>query len=207
VTAIPTSYLSQTGRKAASKGLALLTAAGLYFGGGPLVVAMTRPSFTAEERAALVAVDEGGGRRLRHPALGFSLLHPGAGFVPSVSQAFRADAHFYAFDNLALRERLVVGVFKGKGESSASLRSLLESMRQELAQGDVKGFAGKPSLVTPVEGSLRAVALSAPMNAGYELHARAYGLDVPGRSPFAVFIGISTTAPGAYAELLSSFRP
>src|SRR6186997_1512965 len=49
------------------------------FGSADSTARLAAP-LTAAERAPLVEVDEGGQRRLRHPAFGFSLLHPGSGF-------------------------------------------------------------------------------------------------------------------------------
>src|SRR4029079_1784315 len=78
-----TSYLTQTGRGGLSRliggGVSIALLGGVWWYG-------QRPQssgFTAEERAAFVAVDRNGERRLLHPALGFTILHPGPGFVPA----------------------------------------------------------------------------------------------------------------------------
>src|SRR4051812_34948284 len=85
VLALATSYLAQNGRE----GLSRLLRGGvtIAFLGGALWFGnrVSSTVFTNEERVAFVAVDRNGERRLLHPALGFSILHPGPGFVPSGS--------------------------------------------------------------------------------------------------------------------------
>jgi hypothetical protein len=126
VLALATSYLAQTGREGLSRfirgGVTIAFLGGAFWFGDRV----SGTVFTNEERAPFVAVDRNGERRLLHPALGFSILHPGPGFVPSASQAYRANAHFYVFTDQAGGEALTVGLFKGFGGSSASLRDLIE---------------------------------------------------------------------------------
>jgi hypothetical protein len=207
VTAFPISYLSQTGRKAASTLLSVLVIAGLFGVSEFFKVKTEERTFTSDERAGLVAVDDGGERRLRHPTLGFSLLHPGPGFAPTIDQPFRASGHFYAFDDPARGERLAVAVFKGQGESIASLTSLVETMRGELVRGEASGFESSPSAVLPADGALRSVTLSSHFKNGREARLRAYGLDVPARGPFAVLIMVVAAEPDRFSDLLASLRP
>src|SRR5688500_12561632 len=97
------SYLLQTGRR----GL------GLAAGGLPVFL-LVRPRggtpapLTASERASLELVEEAGQRRLRHPAFGFSILHPGPTYTMSPEMASvmaktlnDPAAHFQAWADLA----------------------------------------------------------------------------------------------------------
>ena len=144
-------YLEQTGRPGAGK---LITFAGLawLFGGGALLATKTQAVTLADaERAPLVTVDEGNQRRLRHPTLGFSLLHPGPGFVAHESSAFRPSAHFYSFTDSEARVRFTVGLFKGKGDGPGSLRDLIEGMSKNTDA--LGGRAGSPPRVEKLEVS------------------------------------------------------
>src|SRR6185503_7212647 len=85
-------------------------------------------TFTDDERVPFVTVKRKGEYRLLHPTLGFSILHPGRGFIAKGSQAFRADAQFYSFVDESAREALLIGLFKGQGGTPTSLRALVEEM-------------------------------------------------------------------------------
>ena len=141
--AFATTWLAQKGRE----GLSRLISGAVTFavlGGAWWYAQRTSAAFTNEERAPLLLVEEHGEPRLRHPALGFSILHPGPGFVLTASQAYRADAQFYAFTDKAGAESLTVGLFKGVGDSSASLRDLIEEMGKQAGALGGKGGGARP---------------------------------------------------------------
>jgi len=208
VLGLGTSYLAQTGRDGLSRligggvSIALLGGA-WWYGQRPQSTA-----FTAEERAALVAVDRNGERRLLHPALGFTILHPGPGFVPAGSQAFKANAHFYTFTNQGEGELLAIGLFKGFGGSSDSLRGLVQDMGKQ-----AEALAG------PTRAPVRVVELEVPdddpphaeMHAiiGESRHYRlsGYGWKRPGQAPIAVLISVMSRDEDALADVLDSFQP
>ena len=107
-------YLEQTGRPGVGK---LITFAGLawLFGAGFFLASKAREvTLTYAERAPLVTVDDGHQRRLRHPTLGFSLLHPGPGFVEGDPNASRPSAHFYSFTDAEARVRVTVGISRAR---------------------------------------------------------------------------------------------
>src|SRR6185369_3883666 len=152
--------------------------------------------FTAEERAPFAEVDRGGERRLSHPTLGFSILHPGPGFVATGSQAFRADAQFYAFADQAAGESLTVGVFKGQGQSPWSLRKLVDQMgahASTLAGGSgarVQVVAMDVPDADPPRGEMHAI-----IGKNRHFRLRAYGWDRRGQPPVAVIVAIYSAAP------------
>ena len=115
VLALATSWLAQKGRE----GLSRLIRGGVtiaVLGGAWWFARRTSAAFTNEERAPLArASSEHGEPRLRHPALGFSILHPGPGFVLPASQAYRADAQFYVFTDEAGVEAVTLALFKRVG--------------------------------------------------------------------------------------------
>jgi hypothetical protein len=166
------------------------------------------PVFTEDERVPFVTVKKGSEYRLLHPALGFSILHPGRGFVPKGSQAFRADAQFYRFSDDTAQEALLIGLFKGQGETAASLRKLVEEMGQQA--GALAGGTGAPVRVVrlevmdnePPRGELHAII-------GDSRHFRvsAYGWDRPEGAPIAVLIAVLASSPDAHADVRESFQP
>lgn len=120
VTGLASAHLRQTGKPRAAF---LLKWSGMvWLLGGVALLSMRGQAvkLTTAERAAFVAVEEGGQRRLRHPALGFSFLDPGPGFEADRSIAYRPDAHFYAFVDRDQVVALYVGLFKGQGDSPSS---------------------------------------------------------------------------------------
>jgi hypothetical protein len=146
-------HLKRTGRVAAGT-LVTFAAMAWLFGGIALLAAKTNAAtLTDAERAPFVSVDDGGERRLRHPTLGFSILHPGPGFTAERAVAFRPDAQFYSFvaPGAAEAAKLVIGLFRGQGDSSTSSRTLLEAMSR---QADTLGGAAKvPARVVELDTS------------------------------------------------------
>ena len=167
-----------------------------------------RTVFTNKERAPFVAVDRNGERRLLHPALGFSILHPGAGLVPSASQAYGANAHFYVFTDQAGGEALTVGLFKGFGGSSASLQGPSRGDGQagrRARRQDGRSRAGRSS------GGARhqSTACGAPRDHRRRpaLPAERLRLEAPGQSPLAVVIAMMSSGADAHSDVLASFQP
>ena len=137
------------------------------------------------ERAPLVTVDDGNQRRLRHPTLGFSLLHPGPGFVEGDANASRPSAHFYSFTDAEARYGSPSGFSKGEGDAR-SLRRLLEGMSKNTDA--LGGRAGTPPRVEKLEvlghqpprGALEMV-----LGDGRFLANHAYGWRASHGTPFA----------------------
>jgi hypothetical protein len=208
VLALATSYLAQTGREGLSRlirGGATLAFLGGVFWFGDRV---SRTVFTNEERAPFVAVDRNGERRLLHPALGFSILHPGPGFVPSASQAYRANMHFYVFTDQQGGEALTVGLFKGFGGSSASLRDLIEEMGKQA--GGLAGKAGVPVRVVRLEApdtDPPHAELHAIIGEGRHFRMSGYGWKRPGQAPIAVVVAMMSPEADAHSDVLASFQP
>jgi hypothetical protein len=164
--------------------------------------------FTSDERAPLVAVERDGRRRLVHPTLGFSVLHPGPGFVATGSQAFASDAQFYAFADQAAGQALTIGVFKGQGESPWSLRKLVDQMGAHasvLAGGsDARVRVDRMDVpdADPPRGELHAI-----IGKSRHYTLRAYGWNRPKGPPIAVVIAMMAASPDAHADVLASFEP
>ena len=143
-----------------------------------------------------------------HPTLGFSVLHPGRGFLPKGSQAFRADGGASRFHRRGRAGRDFIGLFKGQGETPASLRKLVEEMGRQA--GALGGEAGAPVRVVrvdvpdtdPPRGELHAV-----IGESRHYQLSAYGWDWPEGAPIAVLIAVLSSAPDAHADVRASFQP
>ena len=200
-------YLEQTGRPGVGK---LITFAGLawLFGAGFFLASKAQAvTLTYAERAPLVTVDEGHQRRLRHPTLGFSLLHPGPGFVESDPNASRPSAHFYSFTDSEARVRVTVGIFKGEGDAR-SLRGLLEGMSKNTDA--LGGRAGTPPRVEKLEVSGDEPprgALEMVLGDGRFLRTNAYGWRAPDGTPFAIVVTVMAHSYAPGSAVLASFRP
>ena len=201
-------YLVRRGREVVGKLVGFAGLAWLLGGGALLGAKAEAATLTNAERAPFVTIDDGGERRLRHPALGFSVLHPGAGFVLEGAQAFRRDAHFYSFVDGAAAERMVIGLFKGQGESSASLRKLLETMGRQT--DTLGGDAKSPARVAEVEtspGDPPRGGLKIALGDGRHFQIAGYGWRAADGTPFAILVAVMARAPEAGTEVLASFRP
>jgi hypothetical protein len=190
-------------------GLVVFASIAWLFGGSALLAMKTEAvTLIPAERADFVVVEEGGQRRLRHPTLGFSFLHPGAGFVAGGSQAFSPSCQFYAFTDPAAGMGVTLGMFKGEGGSPASLRKLLESMGQ---QADALGGpAHLPARVVELEMSpadLPRGTMHVVLSDGRHYRSTAYGWRSPGGTPFAILIAVMARSPDAGGDVLASFHP
>lgn len=201
-------HLEQTGRPVAGKLVGLAGLAWLFVGCVFLAMKTQAVTLAEADRAPFVIVDEGNQRRIRHPTLGFSLLHPGPGFVASESSAFRASAHFYSFTDREAGIRINIGLFKGQGDSPGSLRDLLETMsKQTDALG---GRAASPPRVEKLEvssddpprGTLEMV-----LGDGRHFRTRAYGWRSADGTPFAILIAVMAHSYAPGTAVLASFRP
>ncbi len=201
-------YLIRTGRVVVGKLVGLAGVVWLIGGCTLLATKTNAATLTDAERVPFVSVEDEGEVRLRHPTLGFSILHPGPGFTPDIAQAFSRDAQFYSFVDPGAAARLVVGLFKDQGESSASLRKLLERMGHDADA--LSGGAAIPARVVgmeiapadPPRGSLQIV-----LGDGRHFRVTAHGWRAPDGTPFAILVAMMARAPEAGADVLASFRP
>jgi len=201
-------YLEQTGRPGVGK---LVGFAGLawLFGGCLFLATQTRAVTLADaDRAPFVTVDEGNQRRLQHPTLGFSFLHPGPGFVLSASSAFGPSSHFHSFTDSEARVRFTVGLFKGKGDAPASLRDLLEGMSKNTDA--LGGRAGVPPSVQKLEVSgaepPRGI-LEMVLGDGRHLRTSAHGWRAADGTPYAILMTVMAHSYAPGTAVLASFRP
>jgi hypothetical protein len=201
-------YLQRTGRGLAGRLVALGGMVWLLGGCALLAAKTDAATLTDAERAPFVSVDDGGERRLRHPTLGFSVLDPGRGFTAERAQAIGPESQFYSFVNPGGAERLVIWLFKGQGDSTSSLRKLLETVSR---QSDVLGGDAKvpvrvvelqTSPVEPPRGVLRIA-----LDDGRQFRTTAYGWRAADGTSFAILVAVMARAPDAAADVLASFRP
>ena len=130
------SWLAQTGRRAWALALGLgtvaaLSALALWLAG------QLGPTISAQDRAALEVVEDGGVRRLVHPRRRFSIVHPGDGFqpCPEVATALTGgqgarDMHAWAYRDARTGETvalLLVGGLRSRTDVTAFIRGLTES--------------------------------------------------------------------------------
>jgi hypothetical protein len=216
------SWLDQTGRRRA----AMAVAGGfvLLVGGGLAAVLLipargshsSRP-LAAADRAPLAVVDEGGQRRLRHPTLGFSLLHPGPRFADAPDLAAQMNGGAlkddpatvtYGFREPDTQAALVVQVMNGMGGTREKLTSHIDGLQSGLG----KSAAASADLRWLDKGitwdDQRHVGrLSASLAGQMRIELAAYSVERPGREPFIVNLFLMTRQPERFADLLASFRP
>jgi hypothetical protein len=210
--AVGVSYLAQTGRRRAAWGVGA-GAVGLV---GVIVVVLVaagppaaRAVLTAAERRPLEIREQGGERRLVHPTLGFSLLHPGPGFVESeqaaaVFQQSTRDpgAHAYAYARASDRSFVIVTIGKGL-DSRAGMEGMVRGLTRPLLQA-VKARV-KENEITWSESRKEAV-LSAELGPGVHFRFRALvGRLGAERVPTLVAIAASDE-PARLQRLMSSLE-
>jgi hypothetical protein len=137
------SYLRQTGRRRLAGwlsigGVALIVAA---------VAAVAAPGCKGAAKlpdgakSPLVEEEVDGGKRLRHPVLGFSLRHPGGSYVesPYMAKVMHDSAgndeamHYYAYAEPLPQAALVIGLAPG-GQSESALEQAVEGLTRGLAE-------------------------------------------------------------------------
>jgi hypothetical protein len=170
---------------------------------------------TPAEKAPLTVVEEGGQRRLRHPALGFSVLHPGAGFreSPEVVAALTGggpdpETQSYGFLGPDMRSTLVISMMKNMGGSREALSQHIDGFQRGLAGSAPAGNAVRWQGKEIVWDDHRHVArVSASIGDVAHVDVAAYAIQPPGGPPYIV--NVMTTAPEAnqFPGLLDSFRP
>jgi hypothetical protein len=213
------SWLGQTGRRRAAIGLVagfVALAGGLFavltlMPGGP--GAHRARALTPADRAPLVVVEAGGQRRLRHPTLGFSLLHPGPAFrdAPEVAAAMSGgndpDAINYGFLDPASQSALAVSVMYAMGGSREKLSEHLDGVQRGLASSPV----GKSDLrwlnkeITWDEHR-HVGRLSVSIAGETRVELASYAVAPAGGDPFIVNLFVMTRQPERFADLLASFR-
>jgi hypothetical protein len=171
-------------------------------------------TLTAAEKAPLVAVDEGGQRRLRQPAFGFSILHPGPGFKESpelLQQAgLKADpeTQTYGFLEADTHSALIVSVMKGMGGTRAKLTAHVDGVLTGL-EGSLAGKAESKVLKKEVvwDDSRHVGNLSVAVGNGLRVDVAAYSFERPGELPLIVNVMVTAPPSDRFAGLLTSFRP
>jgi hypothetical protein len=218
------SWLDQTGRRRAA--LALAGGFVLLVGGVFAAILLlprsgtysSRPLAEAD-RAPLQIVDEAGQRRLRHPTLGFSLLHPGPRFVesPEVVAAMSGGALkgdpatvTYGFQEPDTQSALIVQVMNGMGGTRDKLVSHVDGVQQGLAKSaaasaDLRWLGKDVTWDDHRHVGRLSASLSGQVRMRIELDA--YSVEPAGRPPFVVNLFLTTREPERFADLLGSFRP
>jgi len=212
------SWLRQTGRR--TMAIAVIAVFGTLLGAlfVFLVVASRHrgagtPALTAAERVPLLIVDENGERRLKHPAFGFSLLHPGPGFQESAdvvkAMGMQADGatQVYGFMEERSRSAVVVSVMKGMGGSKFALANHIDGV----LRGVQHALAGNGQLRilrkdTVWEERAHVGRLSVAVGDGMRLDLAAYAVERAAQPPFIVDIIVASPEPQRFAAMLSSFR-
>jgi hypothetical protein len=216
------SYLFQTGKRT----LGWVAAAILFAGiAGLTVFAITyerepAPPLTASDRAPLELVEVGGERRLRHPAFGFSILHPGPTFTMSPEMAGQMkkalndpSTQFHAWADMGAGSILVVGLVNGRGTSREDLERTIDGFEK----GMTEAAGGKPAAGVVVKRESREVSwerrqarlhTTVTMDA-VKAHVRvtAHGIEPAGKPPAIVVLISFATQTDALTGVLDSFQP
>jgi hypothetical protein len=211
------SYLLQTRRRGAALALAIAFVA--LVGAGVAAGIMNRSphrdsSLTAAEKAPLVIADEDGERRLRHPGLGFSIMHPGPKFLeapelakPKPGRKHDDTTQEYAFADREGRSVLLVSVMKGMGGTRDKLTEHLDGVQ--------RGFVGSLPEGAPLHwedkqvrwtDERREVRLVGAFGSGMGVQIAAYSMIRDGQEPFIVNVMMIAPDADRYASVTESFR-
>lgn len=204
------SYLVQIGRKR--------TAIALAAGFVALVVAAViavwpegHRKLPAGFRAPLMETSDGGQRRLEQPALGFSIRHPGEGFVEKPDYAARAaaasrdpDTLFYAYARTEPTAILLVTLTADVSTTRASLEQFLDGIDHGVRESARKqlGSAAPPALARDVVWTDRrheASLSGAVGDVGYRVRVFA-------RPRFTLAVMVMSSDPAALAPVLDDVR-
>jgi hypothetical protein len=170
-------------------------------------------ALTEAERASLVVVDEGGRHRLRHPAFGFSILHPGPRFKESPELVQQSglqrdpDTQTYGFLEADTHSALIIAVMKGMGGTRAKLTEHLDGVLKGL-DGSLAGTAQTKVLKNEVVWDDRRHVgnLSVAVGDGLRIDVAAYSVERPGELPLIVNVMVTAPPSERFAGLLRSFR-
>jgi hypothetical protein len=211
------SYLLQTRRRGAALALAIALVA--LVGAGAAAGIMTRSphrdtSLTAAEKQPLVIGDDAGERRLRHPGLGFSILHPGPKFLeaaelgkPKPGQKHDDTTQEYAFADREGRSVLLVSVMKGMGGTREKLAEHLDGVQRgfvgSLPEGAPLHWGDKQIRWTDERHQARLVGA---FGGGMGVQIAAYSVLRDGQEPFIVNVMIIAPDADRYTRVTESFR-
>ncbi len=170
-------------------------------------------ALTEAEKAPLVTVDDGGQRRLRHPAFGFSLLHPGPGFKESTELVQQAglkrdpDTQTYGFIEADTHSALIIAVMKGMGGTQSKLTEHLDGVLSGL-EGSLAGKAQTKVLRKEVVWSdgRHLGNLSVAVGEQLRIDVAAYSVERPGELPLIVNVMVTAPPSDRFAGLLASLR-
>jgi hypothetical protein len=176
----------------------------------------SRP-LAAADRAPLLVVDEGGQRRLRHPTLGFSLLHPGPRFVDAPELAAQMNGGAlkddpatvtYGFKEPDTQAALVVQVMNGMGGTREKLTSHVDGLQSGIgksaaAAADLKWL----DKAVTWDDQHHVGRLSASLAGQMRIELAAHSVEHAGREPFIVNLFLMTRQPERFVDLLPSFQP
>jgi hypothetical protein len=171
-------------------------------------------TLTEAQRAPLVTVEQGGERRLRHPAFGFSVLHPGPSFrdAPELVAAYRAagpdpETQYYGLMDEASQTALTISVMNGMGGTRESLSEHIDGFQRGFA-GSAVGSANLRWLGKDVswddrrhQATVRAEA------AGLQIEVVAHSVQPPQGPPFIVNLTALGPDVGRLRKALASFQP
>jgi hypothetical protein len=171
-------------------------------------------ALTEAQRAPLVVVGQGAEQRLRHPAFGFTVRHPGPAFrdAPELVAAYQAagpdpETQHYGFLDEATRTALTISVMNGMGGSRESLAGHIDDFQRGFA-GSAVGSANLRWLGKEIawddnrqQATVRAEA------AGLQIEVVAHSVQPPQGPPFIVNLTAAGPQIDGLRKTLSSFQP
>jgi hypothetical protein len=213
------SWLRQTGRRRTGLGVALgyaiLIVAGIVAGAvsGRSRSEQAKAPLTDAERAPLVEVDQGGERRLRHPAFGFSILHPGPSLreSPEMAKTLEGKTPDPDTQNYAYLDPggsvVALSVMKGMGGTRASLSDHVDGFQS----GFTGSAAGGPDLrwlgkELSWNASRHDARLKGLLGGDTRLELASYAIIRPQQPPLIVNVLVVSREIDRFTKLLSSFR-
>ena len=175
-----------------------------------------------DENAPLETVEVDGVQRLRHPALGFSLLHPGADYFDARVAALEMDMELgshqpggdltksYVYEKKRGDTTLTIVLMKGSGGTAEELREVGSSMEEGTVRR-MRTRLGPNVKVERLQGDLvwdanRRLASRHFVVANIHCRIRAHALQLADRPPFIVVLFLTSREPGELDKVLESFR-
>jgi hypothetical protein len=208
------SRLWQLGQRKAAVGVAVAFVALI---GGIVAFGFANRShpLTAADRAPLVDVTEDGARWLRHPTLGFSIHHPGAGFVEQPAAVAtipnRDDRSvYYAYTNAEHDTILVVNVLHDLGATRESFEDafhgietgIRESVLANLGSGVTVNIVDRQTMWFGDHGEM---SMHAVIGQGH-FRVHAFAMHPSGKPPYVVSLSVISATPDALANVLAQIR-
>jgi hypothetical protein len=180
----------------------------------PVMLRLTRrppPELVAADRAPLVEDGVAGQRRLRHPTLGFSMLHPGPEFAEApeiVAKLHKPgdQSQYYAYADSPVTEALAIAVAGDEIDSRDQLAKELTAFENSFrGAAEVSSHATMSVVDDGVQWEGRRQAHFHLLVGGAHYRGLLVPMSPTGHDPILVALIVISQDPDALAGVLASF--